>query len=339
MAILTRASNELFRRSPDETFPDFDSMMKHCKRQEEASFERWTPELTAKVENGSISLELADDGCYRMNDWSFSQVCRLAEVSKDTVNKLSPDLATGILKETLPVGAKPFQVVTQGNLARCIHPASYTRLFNADLLELVARMATGFEPPQKGMTGGTGLYCGEQDMFCFLIDPLGWVEIEGEAFAPGMFLWNSEVGRRTVGIQTFWFQAICQNHIVWDAVEVVEYSRKHTANVKDALKDIESIVGSIVSQRDQRRDGFVKVLKKAMTEKLGNDADEALKALTSQGVPRSTAKEALELASKTGKFTIFSLVDALTRISGKLVNAGERTEADQKAGKLLSLVA
>ena len=55
-------------------------------------------------------------------------------------------------------------------------------------------------------------------MFCFLIDPAGWTEIGGQAFAPGFFVWNSEVGSRSVGIETFWFQAVCQNHIVWDAV-------------------------------------------------------------------------------------------------------------------------
>jgi len=58
------------------------------------------------------------------------------------------------------------------------------------------------------------LYCGEQDLFAFLIDPTGWVEMgDGEAFAPGFFLWNSEVGRRSVGVQTFWFQAVCANHV------------------------------------------------------------------------------------------------------------------------------
>ena len=45
-------------------------------------------------------------------------------------------------------------------------------------------------------------------MFVFLIDPTGWAEIEGQTFAPGFFIWNSEVGKRSLGIQTFWFQAI-----------------------------------------------------------------------------------------------------------------------------------
>jgi len=32
-------------------------------------------------------------------------------------------------------------------------------------------------------------------------------------------------------------------------------------------------------------------------------------------------------------------VDALTRVSKKIVNAGDRTEVDQQAGKLLALAA
>ncbi len=35
--------------------------------------------------------------------------------------------------------------------------------------------------------------------------------------------------------------------------------------------------------------------------------------------------------------TIFAVVDALTRISAKLANAGERSVVDQKASALLSL--
>ena len=52
---------------------------------------------------------------------------------------------------------------------------------------MLQEFAVDFQPPQKGLNGATGLYAGEQDLFCFLIDPDGWAEIEGEAFAPGFF--------------------------------------------------------------------------------------------------------------------------------------------------------
>ena len=79
-------------------------------------------------------------------------------------------------------------------------------------------------------------------MFAFLIDPAGWIDIGGTDFAPGFFCWNSEVGRRSVGIQSFWFERICQNHIVWDAIEVVELKRCHRGNVQEALLDVREAI-------------------------------------------------------------------------------------------------
>lgn len=339
MTILTRASTELFKRNPDERFETLGDLHRHCREEKRASEDRW--HLPQKVElqplENAIGLAAGDEGPFVLNDWSFSQLCRLAGVGKETVNRLSPQTASQVLMETLPQGRKPLQILTRQDRIRSIHAASYTRLHNADLVELVQDAAAGFSPPQKGFNGGTGLYCGEQDMFAFLIDPAGWTEIEGENFAPGFFVWNSEVGRRSVGIQTFWFQAICQNHIVWDAIEVVEFSRKHTANVHEALREIRQGIENLVAKRDSRRDKFYAAMKNAMTQRLGDDADEVLKNLAEHGISRGLAKEALEIAASQGRFTIFSLVDALTRLTGKVQFIGDRTEADQKVASLLSL--
>lgn len=339
MTNLTRAHDELYRRSPDQHYPSLDALWRHCLEQKEQSVDQWHPPalMVPEVENGGLSLKLDQDGSYRLNDWSFTQLCRLAEVSKDTLNKLAPQTAREVFRETMPNGTKPLQVLTLDDKIRSIHSASYTRLYNADLIALAREFAVDFQPPQAASGGGSGLYCGEQDMFCFLIDPLGWTEIEGEAFAPGFFLWNSEVGRRTVGVQTFWFQAVCQNHIVWDAVEVVDFSRKHTANVHESMDAIRRIIESLNNKRDERKDGFAKVIQNAMRARLGNDADEVLKALHKHGFPRTLARQALDLAVQQGRFTIFALVDALTRLAGKFPNAGERIEADAKAATLLAL--
>jgi hypothetical protein len=341
MQTLTRASSELFRRQPDERFPSLDALWQQCLRDKQKSMDRWhLPDIVRPANGGDrLNLTLGDDGSFAMNDWSFSQLCKLAGVNKDTVNRVSADTAGRIFQETLPGGNKPLQLLTCDEQVRAIHGASYTRLYNAELVATVKEFATDFQPPQEGMNGATGLYCGEQDLFAFLIDPTGWTEIDGQAFAPGFFIWNSEVGKRSIGIETFWFQAVCQNHIVWDAVEVVEFSRKHTANVHDALREVQRIIEQLVVKRDERRDGFVEVIRKAMREKLGDDAESVLIQLQKFGIPRGLAKQATELAREQGRFTIFSLVDALTRLTGKIEYAGERTEADQKVATLLALAA
>ncbi len=337
MATLTRAHQELFRRTPDECFDSFDSLYEKCRSDREQSRDLWVPSQELALTH-DLTLCIGENPDYRLNEWSFSQLCRMAGVSRDTINRLSPKTASKAFEETLPRSDKPMQLLTEADQIRSVHGVAYTRLWNVELLDVVREFASDFTPPQSAMDGrSTGLYCGEQDMFAFLIDPAGWAEIEGEAFAPGFFIWNSEVGRRTLGIQTFWFQKICQNHIVWDAVEVVEFTRKHTANVRDGLSEIRNIIERLIGKRDERRDGFVEVMRKAMTEKLGQDADEVAKRLGQEGIPRTLIKEAMQIAQRRGAFTIFAVVDALTKLSQKVKLAGNRLELDAKIGQLLSL--
>ncbi len=337
MATLTRAHQELFRRTPDECFESFESLYARCKRDREESEDLWVRPNEIDITD-RMSLHLEGLSEFRLNDWSFSQLCRMARVNKETINRLSFQTASRALSETLPCSDKPLQFLAHDEQVRSVHGAAYTRLWNAELLELVKEFASDFTPPQTAMDEvSTGLYCGEQDMFAFMIDPTGWAEIDGEDFAPGFFLWNSEVGRRSLGIQTFWFQRICQNHIVWDATEVIEFTRKHTANVRDGLFQIRRIIEDLVSKREQRRDSFVKVLRKAMVEKLGADADEVLKHLSRHGLPRGLVSEAMKIAEQEGGLTIFALVDALTRLTQRVQLAGDRTELDAKIGQLLAL--
>ena len=338
MAILTRAHEELFRRNPDTQFETLDAMIADCRQTHESSQDQWVPHEQIVV-TSDMTVVLDGQPDYRFNDWSFSQLCRMAGVSRDTINRLTHKTASRALQETLPTSEKPFQVLTSGSDIRSIHGVAYTRLWNDELLHAVTEAAPGFAAPQKAMNEATGLYCGEQDMFAFLIDPTGWIEINDQAFAPGFFVWNSEVGRRSVGIQTFWFQRVCQNHIVWDAVEVVETTRRHTAGVRGFLDVTRTTVAQLVSRRDERRDRFASVLGRAMRESLGDDADSVMKQLQKHGVSKELGAKAIEMAEHSGGFTIFSLVDALTQLSQRVKYIGDRTAVDAKVSSLLSLVA
>lgn len=339
MVTLTRANKELYRRGPDEAFASLEELHEHCRQEQQYSSDVWQlPQtLQPQVVNGELSLTLEHGGTGLLNDWSFSQMCRYSGISRETVNRFQPQTATMAFRDTLPLAEKPMQLLTTGQTIRSVHGVSYTRLWNAELLDAVREVAVDFSPPHAAMTGGTGLYCGEQDMFCFLIDPTGWVEIDGEEFAPGFFVWNSEVGRRSLGMQSFWFQRICQNHIVWDAVDVVEFTRKHTANVRDGLQEIRRHIGSLVAKQDARRDQFANVLKKAMQTRLGSDAEEVSKALSKNGIPQHVIKEAMAITREQGGYTIFALVDALTRLAQRVTYAADRAEADYRAAQLLSL--
>jgi predicted GNAT family acetyltransferase len=290
---------------------------------------------------GDVALRVDGHAPCRLNDWSFGQLCSIAGVAKDTLNRLRPETAVQVLGETLRQRTREDAdlqaLVLDDSLVRAVNGEQYKRLWNSELVAMIQEFAVDFTPPHKGYNGATGLYAGQQDMFCFLIDPTGWTEISDEAFAPGFFVWNSEVGKRTVGVSTFWFQAVCSNHIVWDAIEVVEITRKHTGRVRDCLVEIRSAIEKLVQKRDERKDGFAKVIARAMETTYGQDKQEVEKLLAKGGFARSLATKAVEIASQKGRFTIWSMVDALTLLARESEFARNRTEAEQKASSLLAL--
>ena len=92
-------------------------------------------------------------------------------------------------------------------------------------------------------------------------------------------------------------------------------TRKHTRSVGDALTEIRVAINQLVDKRDAARDQFVATIRKAMNEPTG-DKEETLHILADHGVNRPLAKKAVELAEGRGKrFTIWSVVDALTQLS------------------------
>ncbi len=105
---LARASEELLRRGPDECFATFDALWQHCPEAKSRSVERRHPPTELRVEPyaGQLRLLGGDDATYRLNDRSFTQLCSLAGVSKDTVNRLSVATASQAFAETLPDGSK-----------------------------------------------------------------------------------------------------------------------------------------------------------------------------------------------------------------------------------------
>ena len=76
----------------------------------------------------------------------------------------------------------------------------------------------------------------------------------------------------------------------------------------------------------------------AMERTLGDDAEAVMKELAKRGLTRSLAKQAVESVAG-GRFTIFALVDALTRLAQKAECVGDRTAIDVQAAALFTLAA
>ena len=88
MANLTRASQPLFARPNDERFESFQSLHSYSKRMKENSNLLWhlPTEITLSPFGEELGLQIGGNGIHSLTDWSFGQVCSIADVKKDTVS-------------------------------------------------------------------------------------------------------------------------------------------------------------------------------------------------------------------------------------------------------------
>ena len=103
MTNLTQASHELSSRPADERFETLAELASHCHNLKDRSRRLKEPSamFCPEVHDGRISLRINGYPPFGLNDWSFSQLCSLAKVAKDTVNRLQPETAAQVLTETL----------------------------------------------------------------------------------------------------------------------------------------------------------------------------------------------------------------------------------------------
>lgn len=103
MSTLTQAHNELFRRRPDECFSSVESLIQHCRNEHRESQDRWhlPARLQPTVVGGELSFAAGDDGEFLLNDWSFSQICRLSGVAKEI--RVGSTLSLGVVRTRLAI--------------------------------------------------------------------------------------------------------------------------------------------------------------------------------------------------------------------------------------------
>jgi len=354
MANLLKASHQLFSRKADETFEDIPSLHRACLERMSDSGEFSVPanQLSFESDPNTLTVNLCtSSNTYSINSWAFSQLCRMAGAEKRTINRLSSHTAAVALNELFSQRAsaagsvRSLVTLKEGKpdaQLRAVTSNKYSRIWDSQVVDAISKAAPHYAPPKKGFNGATGLYTGEQDMFMFLVDPDTRVELDvggqNQEFSPGFFVWNSEVGSRSVGIETFWYQYICANHIVWDATEVQQVVRRHVGNSQRILSDISYMVEDLIRISDLRKDAFVTKMRAAENTDLGYK-EEVLTLLQKQGYSKKASEMVTDLIEETSnRFSAFSVVDAMTRLSQNSKFAGSRADLDRKASAILALV-
>src|SRR3981081_3130896 len=140
--------------------------------------------------------------------------------------------------------------VPAGSELRAATGPAYGRIWEADIVDaLVERFGDGVSghwrvPGEFGnriavTKENTTLFASDRDMFVFLADEDRRIEVPGRrsgaggSMARGFFVWNSEVGDKTLRLRFFLFYYFCRPPTAWGADQYTEVRIRHTKAAPD----------------------------------------------------------------------------------------------------------
>jgi len=292
--------------------------------------------------------------------WATGQLCQRAGAPASYIRDLPSPLAADCInwgldnREVEEIGV---YLHKNGGPAtvRAFTGKGYGRIHDADVLKaLIQRFGDGrsgdFRVP--GEFGkrveitkrNTTVYGSDHDIWVFLADEDHRIEgpnrRDGKSgsMARGFFLWNSEVGAATLGIDTFLYDYVCCNRIVWGAQDVARIRIRHTSGAP--WRWIEEVAPAIEEYSASSTKSILEAINTAKQKKLG--AKDKVIEFLSKRFTRSQAASFVKIHEEEEHRPIESLWDAATAVTAyarSLPHQDTRVDLERKAGALLDLAA
>lgn len=230
---------------------------------------------------------------------------------------------------------------------------NYGRIWNSDVTKaLTKRFGNGVDDTDWTVPGffgvpldeitkaNTTLFASDRDMFCFLADEKNRIVLpnrrngEQGSLARGFFVWNSEVGSKTLGIAFFLFDYSCCNRIVWGVEEFQKIAVRHTSGAPDRW--IEELHPTLVSFAHASSKPIEARLMAAQQQKIDNAEEFLLKRF-------SNAQTASIMAAHMSEEdrpieTLWDATTAITAYAKNIPHTDERVKIETEGGKILDLV-
>lgn len=347
---LFKASNQWSQRPADERFWTLEEMIAACRHYREIAVEASVPyrDLRVEADGGDVRLVGKKGIPAKLTHWSFGQICQRASAPAGYLRDLPATLAVqninhGLAKLGKAEGDEAAKLMFHRNgemLLRCAMTPTYSRIWNHEILERLARaLPKGWQvPPARpaGIDGErvrvatdadvlrlkkgglsinvgdkiapAGLYASDHDCFVFMVNEDAAIDDgNGHGLGRGFFLWNSEVGASSFGVTTFLYDAVCGNHIVWGARDVAELRVRHVGKADD--KAFRGLSAELVRYADESASDMEAQIVAARRFELGATKDEVIDAVLGlaakkkiQGLTRTVVDESYDLAAASPRY-------------------------------------
>jgi hypothetical protein len=361
MTELFAAHHNWMHRPDDERFVNLTDMLSHFKSQRASS--RALVHSSKRIEarptedNRGLVISGGGDHTYAPTNWAFGQLAHLAEAPQGYLRTLPSPIAADCINYGLQfkrsvedVGLLLYKNGTSE--LRAATGPNYGRVWNEDVVSALAqRFGDGDNGDWRvpGVFGkrvtidkeNTTLFASDRDMFVFLADEENRVEVpnrrngQSGTLARGFFVWNSEVGKTTLGIGTFLYDYVCCNRIVWGAQQYQEIRIRHTASAPVKwLDEVQPVLEAYArSSVNPIQDAIV-----AAQNKKIDDVSEFLAGRFGKKMVASLQTVHM-LEEQRPIETLWDVTTAVTAYARGMQHNDARVELEREGGKILDLAA
>jgi hypothetical protein len=368
MSTLMQASRQWATRPADERYTSLttlrDAMAEVRRASKAAVVSSRALELRPSPGDEVKGLDVVghNGGGAHLTHWSFGQLATLAGAPAGYMRTLAAPIAADCLNYGLKFNRDVAEVGVlwqRGNAAagelkptvRAATGPNYGRIWNAEIADmLVDRFGDGVNghwrvPGEFGQRvevskANTTLFASDRDMFVFLADEDRRIEVpnrrngQSGSLARGFFVWNSEVGSKSIGAAFFLFDYVCCNRIVWGAENFKEIRLRHTSGAPDRW--LENVVPVLEDYSAASAAPVMAAIEDARKRRVEVDvADFLANRFGSQKVAQ-TIMATHEAEEGRPIQTQWDVVTGATAYARTITNQDARVEVERTAGKLLA---
>lgn len=272
-------------REDDQRFTGLDGVLSTLTNEtsRSRSFNVKTSQFKAVGSAGAVRFQISGDvptDVVHPTHWSFGQVCGAADAPSMFLRDLPGALAADCINFGLKSREQDLGLyVMKANggpgapwTLRAATAPSYGRIMSTELVQTIIDLGGPWQVPTPLKGGAKGEQTthtiSDRDVFLFLVDETNPIEVGKRLFYRGFYVWNSEVGSRSIGLRTFLYSAICSNRMVMGMRKSEVTRISHTAKAPEKWKETLRPVLESYTAGDTTA-GIVATIKKAQAAKIG----------------------------------------------------------------------
>ncbi len=349
-----KAHQQWATRPADERFSTIGGLYQQTKMYAEHAAEKMVPWRDVRVEDRSGDLVLVGKAGIpaKLTNWAFGQMSQRIGAPASYLRELPATLVAQNLNYGLKnrsdedSGQANLLFHQNGDLVlRALTTEKYSRLWNWEVAERLQELSyNGWVPatPDFNFDGEatTALYASDHDMFAFLkLDARTITEAgSDQPLHKGIIVGNSEVGASSFFVMGFAYRAMCGNHIIWGAKDVIEMKIRHMGDIRERFASYSAVIKEYADESVSDLEAKIKKSKETL---IGATKEEVLDAVFGKrnlNLSRkliSASYDACVEEEDGSPRTPWGLVQGMTRFSQKTPYADERTAIDRGAAKIL----